>query len=149
WAKGFDIVVHDECSSQVNKDMGVIETILKPHKEGLPAVVLHCGMHSYRTEGWNQNKATPWQQFIGVISTGHGPQQPIAVTYVDKLPPITEPLSDWTTVNEELYNNAARRLEPTAHALASGKQGRADWVVVWTNMYNDKTKVFSTTLGHN
>ena len=53
WAKGFDVIVHDECSSHVN-DMASIETILKPHKEGLPAVVLHCGMHCYRTEGWNR-----------------------------------------------------------------------------------------------
>src|SRR5512138_2117394 len=45
WAKDFDVIVHDECSSDV-KDLDVIEnTILKPHKDGLPAVVLHCGMH--------------------------------------------------------------------------------------------------------
>ncbi len=50
WAKGFDVIVHDECSSDV-KDKAVIETILKPHREGLPGVVLHCGMHCYRTEG--------------------------------------------------------------------------------------------------
>jgi len=37
WYKGFDVVVHDECESDV-KDTGVIERILKPHKEGLPAV---------------------------------------------------------------------------------------------------------------
>ncbi len=157
WAKGFDIVVHDECSSNVNKDMAVIDRILAPHKNGLPGVVLHCGMHSYRTEGW-QKKATPWQQFIGVVSTGHGPQMPIAVTFVDKANPITEPFKDWTTVNEELYNNAIGHLEPTAHALARGKQsgtgpkGRkvdAESVVVWTNIYNEKARVFSTTLGHN
>ncbi len=149
WAKGFDVIVHDECSSQVNKDMGVIETILKPHKDGLPAVVLHCGMHSYRTEGWNQKRATPWMQLTGLISTGHGPQQPIAVTFIDKDSPITQPLGDWTTVNEELYNNAAGRIEPTAHALARGRQGRTEWIVAWTNTYNGRTRVFSTTLGHN
>ena len=52
------MVVHDECCSDV-KDMNVIETILQPHKNGLPAVVLHCGMHCYRTEGWNKKVATP------------------------------------------------------------------------------------------
>jgi putative heme-binding domain-containing protein len=147
WAKGFDIVVHDECSSDV-KDNAVIETILKPHREGLPGVVLHCGMHCYRTEGYPR-RATTWMKFSGLISTGHGPQQPIAVTYLDKTNPIVGPLNDWTTVNEELYNNAAGRLEPTAHALARGKQGRAESIVVWTNTYNEKTRVFSTSLGHN
>ncbi len=93
--------------------------------------------------------ATPWMQFTGLISTGHGPQQPIAVSFVDRESPITKPLGDWTTVNEELYNNAAGKLEPTAHALARGKQGRADSIVAWTNTYNGKTRVFGTTLGHN
>src|SRR5262245_17283239 len=51
WAKNFDVVVHDECTSAV-VDLKVIDRILKPHKEGLPAVVLHCGMHSFRSQGW-------------------------------------------------------------------------------------------------
>ncbi len=158
WSKDFDVVVHDECSSDMN-DMNVIETILQPHKNGLPAVVLHCGMHSYRTEGWNKKIATPWMQFTGLISTGHGPQLPIAVKFVDKEHAITKGLGAWTTINEELYNNAAGKLEPTAHALASGmqvyaktlsgKEDTAEAMVVWTNTYNGKTKVFATTLGHN
>jgi type 1 glutamine amidotransferase len=158
WSRDFDVVVHDECSSDVN-DMKVIETILEPHKNGLPAVVLHCGMHSYRTEGWNKNVATPWMKFTGLISTGHGPQEPIAVKFVDRSHAIIRDLGDWTTVNEELYNNASGKLEPTAHALATGTQVytvspaerevTAQSVVVWTNTYNGKTKVFATTLGHN
>jgi putative heme-binding domain-containing protein len=148
WAKGFDVVVHDECSSWVG-DRAAIDTILKPHREGLPGVVLHCAMHCYRTEGWNRQVATPWMQFTGLISTGHGPQQSIAVTYIDRESPITKPLAGWTTVNEELYNNAAGKLEATAHALARGKQGRAEAIVAWTNTYNSKTRVFGTTLGHN
>jgi putative membrane-bound dehydrogenase-like protein len=148
WAKGFDVIVHDECTSGVN-DMASVDTILKPHKEGLPGVVLHCAMHCYRTDGWNRKIATPWMQFTGLISTGHGPQQPIAVSYLDPESPITKPLADWTTVNEELYNNAAGKLEPTAHALARGKQGRVETIVTWTNTYNGNTRVFGTTLGHN
>src|SRR5947209_3651884 len=41
WAKNFDVVVHDECCADV-KDLAVINRILDPHREGLPAVVLHC-----------------------------------------------------------------------------------------------------------
>ena len=154
WAKGFDVVVHDECSSQI-KDPQFIERVLKPHREGLPAVVLHCGMHSYRSEGFP--KDTPWFQFTGVGSTGHGPQLPIVVTYTDKEHPITKGLADWTTIREELYNNT--RLYETAHPLARGKQtirnrrtGQErveDHVVAWTNEYAGKTRVFCTTLGHN
>lgn len=168
WAANFDVIVHDECSSYVN-DRDVIETVLRPHKAGLPAVVLHCGMHSYRTDGWDRQVATPWMRFTGLISTGHGPQKPIAITFVDNGHPITKDLVDWTTVDEELYNNASGKLESTAHALAAGtqvytrfpvKDGKEDRtaagrqvtdraIVAWTNIYNDKTRVFSTTLGHN
>jgi type 1 glutamine amidotransferase len=155
WAKGFDVVVHDECSSDV-KDVDTINKILKPHRDGLPGVVLHCGMHCYRSEGWP--KATPWFEFTGLATTGHGPQLPIAVTFVDKESPITKGLADWKTINEELYNNAAGKLHETAHALArgaqtlkakNGKERTEDVVVAWTNTYNGKAKVFATTLGHN
>jgi type 1 glutamine amidotransferase len=156
WAKNFDVVVHDECSAGV-KDLAIIDRILKPHREGLPAVVLHCGMHSYRSEGFPK-VVTPWFQFTGLQSTGHGPQAPIAVTYTDPQSPITATLTDWTTINEEHYNNFAGKLLDTGHVLArgvqtfkdkKGKQITNDYVVVWTNSYCGKTKVFATTLGHN
>jgi type 1 glutamine amidotransferase len=155
WAKGFDVIVHDECSADV-KELKIIDRILKPHKDGLPAVVLHCGMHSYRSEGWP--KSTPWFEFTGLATTGHGAQLPIEVSYVGKDSPITKGLSDWKTINEELYNNIQGRLLETASPLARGKQlskDRAgkekvdDTIVAWTNTYNQKTRVFATTLGHN
>lgn len=155
WSKGFDVVVHDECCSDV-KDLKTVEKILKPHRDGLPAVLLHCGMHSYRTEGFP--KTTPWFEFTGLASTGHGPQVPIDIKYVDDENPITRGLKGWKTQNEELYNNSAGKLLETAQPLATGKQiyndknGTdviADAVCVWTNKYNGKTNVFATTLGHN
>jgi type 1 glutamine amidotransferase len=155
WAQSFDVVVHDECSSDV-KDLDVIGGILKPHREGLPAVVLHCGMHCYRSEGYPG--VTPWFEFTGLQSTAHGPQLPIEVTFVDRGSPITKGLENWTTINEELYNNITGQLLDTGRVLARGQQtvknreGKtsvSDFVVAWTNTYNGNTKVFATTLGHN
>jgi type 1 glutamine amidotransferase len=155
WAKNFDVVVHDECCSDV-KDLKVIERILKPHRDGLPSVLLHCGMHCYRSEGYP--KMTPWFEFTGLATNGHGPQLPIAVTFTDKESPITKGMESWKTVNEELYNNITGKLLETAQPLARGKQILKDkssnetpveTIVAWTNTYNGKTKVFGTTLGHN
>lgn len=154
WYKGFDVVVHDECCSDV-KDSKIIERILKPHRDGLPAVILHCGMHCYRGDGYP--KKTMWFDFTGCITTGHGPQAPIAITFTDKDSPITKGMKGWITVNEELYNNVVGKLEERALPLARGvqkfknKQGQevtAEAIVAWTNTYN-KTRVFATTLGHN
>jgi type 1 glutamine amidotransferase len=105
-------------------------------------------MHSYRT-------GTPiWFEYLGLQSSGHGPQLPIAITYVKKDHPITVGLEDWTTANEELYNN--HKVWESAVPLARGKQGAGDKpdendaLLAWTNEYGPKkTRIFSTTLAHN
>ncbi len=155
WAKGFDVIVHDECCSGVT-DLTAINRILDPHRRGLPGVVLHCGMHCYRSAGYPET--TPWFEFTGLATNGHGTQLPIAISFVEPLTPITKGMKDWATINEELYNNLTGKLLETAQPLARGKQiaknkkGKesiSDCVTVWTNAYRGKTKVFATTLGHN
>jgi type 1 glutamine amidotransferase len=159
WAKDFDVVIHDECDASVN-DLAAVANVLKPHKDGLPGLVLHCGMHSYRTKGWDNKSAppTPWFEFTGLPTIRHGAQLPIAITFTDKQSPITRGMDDWTTIKEELYNNNIGKLLDTAQPLARGKQvskakdgteKTEDYVVAWTNTYNGKAKVFATTIGHN
>lgn len=166
WGKNFDVVVHDECAADIT-DQAYVANIVNAHKNGLPAVNLHCAMHSYR---WG-NFRTPvkagddnasWYEMLGLQSTGHGPQQPIAITFTDKSHPVTAGLADWTTVNEELYNNVQVL---TAKTLATGNQkipekkdkkgkvtpaSEANAIVAWTNEFGPKkTRIFSTTIGHN
>lgn len=165
WAKGYDVVIHDECAADVT-DQKIIDNIVNAHKNGVPAVNLHCAMHSYRSGKFQQPMKpdapeASWFNMLGLQSSGHGPQKPIQVTYTDKNHPITKGLADWTTINEELYNNV-HGIEgnfknwPTAKPLAEGKQDAGDkpgqnhTVIVWTNEFGDKkTRIFSTTLGHN
>jgi type 1 glutamine amidotransferase len=143
WAKGFDVVIHDECSADV-KDLPYVDNILNAHKNGVAAVNLHCAMHCYRTG------KPDWFEFCGIQSSGHGPQKPIEITFNDPENPITKPLQNWTTINEELYNNL--KIFDTAKPVARGKQDTGkkveDVVVAWTNEFG-KSRVFSTTLGHN
>lgn len=170
WAKAYDVILHDECSAAVT-DPAYVNRIIDAHRNGVPAVNLHCAMHSYR---WGEFKEpvkigddnAGWYEMLGIQSTGHGPQSPIDITYTDTAHPITKGLSAWTTINEELYNNV--QVFPTAKALASGRQiqkpkGKkgepadpnakgveAEAVVAWTNEFGPgKTKIFSTTIGHN
>ena len=166
WGKNFDVVVHDECAADIT-DQAYVANIVNAHKNGLPAVNLHCAMHSYRWGNYREPvKAgadnASWFEMLGLQSTGHGPQQPIAITFTDKDSPILKGLADWTTVNEELYNNVQIL---TAKTLAQGtqkipekkdKKGKVTpaqevtAVVVWTNEFGPKkTRIFSTTIGHN
>lgn len=147
WAKGYDVIIHDECSSDV-KEMPYVQNILAAHKN-IPAVNLHCAMHCYRTG------TDIWFKFAGIQSSAHGPQVPIAIQFVEKDHPITKPLGDWTTIQEELYNNI--KVFETAKPLAKGTQKvknrdgtekEVTYVVAWVNQY-ENTRVFSTTIGHN
>lgn len=153
WAEGYDVIIHDECSADI-KDPAVVKKILDAHRGGVPGVNLHCAMHCYRVSPDFGKPLAPgsdgavWFDYLGIQSSGHGSQMPIAVTYVDPSSPITKGFENWTTIKEELYNNIS--VHDSAKALAKGKQGDSEKIVVWTNEYGDKkTKVFSTTLGHN
>lgn len=172
WAKNYDVIIHDECSADVT-DPAYVKRILDAHRNGVPAVNLHCAMHSYRWGNFKEavklgDDNADWYEMIGLQSTGHGPKTPIDIKFVDKKHPVTVGLEDWTTIDEELYNNV--QIFDTAHALVNGTQiqlpkkkknepaptGDAangkeiTEVVVWTNEYGDnKTKIFSTTIGHN
>lgn len=154
YARGYDVVIHTECAGGVD-DPSVIEKVLQPHRDGVPGVNLHCAMHSYRFGDYHKPVADGaanaiWYEYVGLQSTFHGPQEPIAVHYLPTDNPLTHGLADWTTGKEELYNNI--RLLPGIMPLARGTQrieGRdVEAIVAWTHVYRG-TRVFSTTLAHN
>ncbi|MBV6499987.1 MAG: hypothetical protein CJBNEKGG_02454 [Prosthecobacter sp.] len=169
WARDFDVIIHDECSADVT-DPAYVANILEAHKAGKPAVNLHCAMHSYRWGNFREPVKpgagnAGWYEMIGLQSTGHGPQEPIDITYTSSGHPITQGLENWTTIKEELYNNIQiLGGQPLASgrqvAMPKAKKGQApppdarpveaSAVVAWTNEYGpNKTRIFSTTLGHN
>lgn len=151
WAEGYDVIIHDECSADI-KDLAVVNRILDAHRNGIPGVNLHCAMHCYRTAA-NVGKPVEsgtdgslWFDYLGLQSSGHGRQAPISVSY--SAHPVTAGLEDWTTINEELYNNI--RIHEGTVPLAKGKQDQQETVIAWEHEYGPKkTRVFSTTLGHN
>ena len=158
YAKGYDIVIHDECAADVS-DPKIIAGVLAPHRAGMPGLNLHCAMHCYRVGNPGQkaeagSERSAWFDYLGIQSSRHDWQKPIAIQFVDKAHLITKGLEDWSTTNEELYNNV--QIFPTVIALARGKQPQkqngmtndVESVVAWVNQYG-KARVFSTTIGHN
>jgi len=79
------VIVHDECSADV-KDLEFVQRILKPHKAGKPAVLLHCAMHCYRTAPFHITLV----RIHPVSNHGHGAQVPIAITFVDSDSPVIQ-----------------------------------------------------------
>jgi type 1 glutamine amidotransferase len=141
WAKKFDIIVHNECFADI-PDPAWTERILKPHREGIPAVVIHCAMHCYR------DKTGEWFKFVGVTSHRHGAHYPFDVINLEKNDPIMKGFPDkWATPKGELYQieKIGEFCKPLAHARS--KETKKDEPCIWTNQYG-KARVFGTTIGH-
>jgi hypothetical protein len=160
YAKGYDVVIHDECAAAIS-DPEVIKGVLAPHRAGIPGVNIHCAVHCYRI-GSPAQPAEPgseralWFDYLGLQSSGHGPQLPIPATTLNEKHPITAKLDwrNWTTIKEELYNNVQvlKSATPLHHGTQELKQKdgtvkKAEAVVTWVNDYQG-TRVFNTTLGH-
>lgn len=143
WTKGFDIVVHDECFADLT-DVEWVKRITAPHHEGVPAVVIHCAMHSYRDA-----QTDKWHKFLGVASHRHEQSRKFEVQTRKPQHPIMKgfPTRWQPPGTDELY--VIDQLMPTAEALADayGLETRANQVCVWTNQYG-KGRVFGMTTGH-
>jgi len=68
WAEGYDVVIYNECFAKTT-DPDYIRKITKVHREGVPAVVIHCAMHTYRDA-----EVDDWREFLGVTSKRHDHQ---------------------------------------------------------------------------
>ncbi|MCA9190101.1 MAG: ThuA domain-containing protein, partial [Planctomycetales bacterium] len=137
-------VVHNECYGGVT-DVEFIERMVRGHAEqGVPLVVIHCSMHSYRNA-----RTDEWRKLLGVTSKRHeSVKRPLAVVSRDADHPIMRGIpTNWSTPNGELY--IIEHNWPDCHILATAKsvETNKDETVVWVNQYG-KAKTFGTTLGH-
>ena len=142
WAKGFDVVIHNECFANTD-DPDYIRKITKAHHAGANSVVIHCAMHTYRAA-----KIDDWRQFLGVTSRHHEHQSRYPVKVVAKDHPIMQGFpKDYVTPKDELY--IVRHVWPNTKPLAISVSERTEepQPVMWVNQYG-KARVFGTTYGH-
>lgn len=143
WRKGYDVIVHDECFGDVT-NVDFIEHIAKAHLEGLPAVVIHCAIHSYR-----HSTTDEWRKLLGVSSFYHDKARQFEVQTLHPEHPIMKgfPALWQDPAPDELYRMA--KLWPNCTPLAKtiDPTNTPDTTCVWINTYG-KAKVFGTTLGH-
>jgi type 1 glutamine amidotransferase len=141
WAKGFDVVVHNECFADT-KATNYIRRITEAHRAGTPAVVIHCAMHTYRAAAFDD-----WREFLGVTSRRHDHQSRYPVKKVAEHPILQAMPADWVTPKDELY--IIDKVWPNAKALATSVSERdgKEHAVFWVNQFG-KARVFGTTYGH-
>jgi uncharacterized protein len=143
WAQGYDIVVHNECYADV-ADPEWIRRVTKPHFEGIPAVVIHCAMHTYRAA-----KIEDWHDFLGVATYHHEASRKFVIETKAPHHPIMKGFPEkWETpVIDELY--VLKKTTPNFVALAEayGVESKSKQPCIWINQYG-KARVFGLTTGH-
>ena len=143
WISGFDIVIHNECFADVS-DPAYLRKITNAHKGGVPAIVIHCSMHSYRAA-----EVDDWREFLGVTSRRHTTAHNISVKIAAPDEPVMKGMkTDWVTPVDELY--VIEKIWPNTKALATAvsPEDNKEYPLVWINQYNGSTRVFGTTIGH-
>jgi type 1 glutamine amidotransferase len=142
WAKGYDVVVHNECFADTTNPV-YLRKITSAHHAGVPAVVIHCAMHTYRSA-----EIDDWREFLGVTSKRHDHQSKYPVKLTEPAHPILKGVSkNWVTPMDELY--IIDKMWPNAKTLATSVSERDNktYPVIWTNQYG-QARVFGTSYGH-
>ena len=108
FSAGYDVLIYNICMAD-NQDDALIANLRRQTEQlGVPALVIHCTMHSFReTDLW-------WPMF-GLQTKAHEELRPLlADTQANHIPFSAVSPADWTVASDELYIN----LEFTARAAA-------------------------------
>ena len=142
WAKGYDVIVHNECFGMVT-DPEFVARIAAPHKAGVPGVVLHATVHSYRNV-----EGDAWREILGMKSMSHENRRDLVVKSLKTNHPVMTGFpAEWPDAQDELYKIEKTWDSVTPLAIAHGQETKQDHTVIWLNI-SGKTRIFATTLGH-
>jgi len=142
YAKDYDLVVYDLCYAG-EKDKDLIGNVTNTIKQGKPAVIIHCSLHTFRAIDWDD-----WREAMGMTSKSHDRFRALKTKKVAKHPTTLFWPEDWETPGDELYQTIKFWPNATALMTVFSPQSEKDHVVTWVNKYGDGN-VFGTTLGHN
>jgi len=141
WAKDYDIVVHDHCFPRV-RDTAYVDRILAPHRAGLPAVLLHGSMMSFRTGDER------WFDFTGLTTRAHERERAIRVEAIAPEDPILKGFLPWEIPREELYRVEKVKSGAVALTRSLDPAGQSH-ITSWTHRYGPgQARVFGTSLGN-
>ena len=144
WAKKYDVIFHNECFGGVVDDK-FVQSIAAAHHAGVPAIFVHCSLHSYRNA---PIAADAWRELIGVTSRSHEKKRSVNVVRLNDTHPVMKGFpAEWPTPNGELYKIEKNWPNCIPLAEAYGEDTKKDHTVIWLNTFG-RARVFGTSLGH-
>jgi len=168
FSAGYDVVIYNVCFPD-DFDLDRIDNIISQTRDlGVPAVLLHCSMHSFRETSprmpenylelasaeyeWAENNPgvdfPHWWTFTGVDTLTHEVARRVKADRFSANHPITAQLpARIETRKDELYLNLKVVDDVTPLYTAYSRSTRRDHLVAWTHEVG-AGQVFATTLGH-
>ncbi|MEE2788017.1 MAG: D-arabinono-1,4-lactone oxidase [Myxococcota bacterium] len=168
YAAGYDVVVYNMCFAD-DMDTQRIENIIRQTRDfGVPAVLMHCAMHSFRNTSPHRPKNRAafraahrewaethpgsdfpyWWAFTGIDTTGHELPRSMYAERVDGEHPVTKWLPEVIASNrDELYINLAVKETVTPLYTVYSQRSQQAHIVAWTHEIG-AGRVFATTMGH-
>lgn len=137
YSKGYDVLIYNFCLAD-KTDPELIANMRRQTEElGVPALVIHCTMHSFRDTGL-------WWPMLGLKTTAHEPLRSLTMVKREPHPIVSGIPENWTLTDDELYINLS--FEGVPLLTTRGEDGK-EHVTAWLT-YPGGTPVFGTTLGH-
>ncbi len=137
FSDGYDVLVYNICMAD-NEDTALIANMRRQSETlGVPALVLHCTMHSFR----NTDR---WWPLYGLETVAHAPLGSLHLDHAREHPVLAGVPADWTLAKDELYLNLSFSATPL---LLSRDEDGTEHVTAWLAMAGG-APLFGTTLGH-
>jgi uncharacterized protein len=145
WYEGYDMVVHNECFTPGDSliSQQYLKNILAATQAGIPAMVIHCAMHTFRAEPTDE-----WRHVQGVKSVRHGPATRAPVKVAMPSHPIMQGIpAEWLSPVDEIY--VLDVVYPGTQALATAVEpsNNTEYPVMWVHEAQG-ARVFGTSIGH-
>ena len=145
WAKPYDIVIHNGCLENISAggEKTVAEIVKEHQKAGLGVVVIHCAMHTYRSD-----QSGEWERLTGIHSVRHGAHFPFVVKKLKDHPVMAGVPATWETPKGELYHTKAiKNTVPLAEGFKKSDPKGTRQVNIWVSKHGP-IRTFGTTIGH-
>ena len=168
FSDGYDVIIYNFCLADKD-DLQMIDNAISQTRDlGVPAVFMHCTMHSFQKtsphQGWwnrwrlsrlerswkadNGDAPFPyWGRFTGIDTLRHDWARSLEMRKAGHHPIVASLPETWDTSKDELYRNieVAGDVEPLY--VSYSRATRKDHVVAWTREVG-AGQLVATTLGH-